>query len=101
MAFEILIKPIVWFDLEEAITWYENESPGLGKRFFKSFVDAKENIVAHPTAYINVTPTVKRILLKNFPYKLFYTIAENTIYIIGVAHAKRSNAFIRRKLKQI
>lgn len=25
MAFKLIIKPIVWFDLEEAITWYESE----------------------------------------------------------------------------
>lgn len=100
MAFNLIIKPIVWFDLDEAIAWYENESPGLGKKFFKSFEQAKENILKRPTAYVSITATVKRILLKNFPYKIFYIISDNTIYLIGLTHAKRSNAFIRRKLKQ-
>ena len=101
MAFDLIIKPIVWFDLNEAIEWHEKESPGLGKRFFKSFEKTKENILRPPATYPNITPQVKRILIKNFPYKVFYTISEKKIFIIGVVHSKRSNAFIRKKLKEI
>lgn len=36
MAFEILVKPIAWIDLEEAIDWYENAKPGLGEKFFQA-----------------------------------------------------------------
>ena len=50
-------------------------------------------------AYGNVTPEVKRILLKSFPYKIFYHLSADTIFIIGLAHTKRSKTFIRRKLK--
>lgn len=99
MGFKLIINPVVWLDLDEAIEWYEKESPGLGKRFTKNFEDAKEKILKQPTAYGNVTPEVKRILLKSFPYKIFYHFSGNIIFIIGVAHSKRSKSYIRRKLK--
>jgi toxin ParE1/3/4 len=99
MAFKVIIKPVVWLDVDEAIEWYEKESPGLGLRFIKSFEEAKEKLIKQPGAYKNITPLVKRILLKNFPYKVFYNLSGDTIFIIGVAHAGRSNAFIKRKLK--
>jgi hypothetical protein len=99
MAFNIVVKPIVWFDLEEAITWYENERSGLGKQFFDNFEDAKEKIKISPNNYLNIIPGVKRILVKKFPYKVFYTISDNTVFIIGLTHAKRSNAFVRKRLK--
>ena len=99
MGFKLIIKSVVWLDLDEAIEWYEKESPGLGKRFIKNFEDAKEKILKQPTAYGNVTPEVKRILLKSFPYKIFYHLSADTIFIIGLAHTKRSKTFIRRKLK--
>ena len=101
MAFETIIKPIVWFDLDEAITWYENESEGLGMAFFKGFEEAKEKIESNPTVYRNIFPDIKRILLNKFPYKLFYTISGNKIAIIGLTHAKRSNAFVRKPLKEL
>jgi plasmid stabilization system protein ParE len=100
MAFKLIIKPVTWLDIEEAIDWYENESKGLGKRFFKSFEDALEKIVKNPDAYLFIIPDVRRVLLKNFPYKIFYSVSPDTIFIIGVFHAKRSKGFIRRRLKR-
>ncbi len=99
MAFEILVKPIAWIDLEEAIDWYENAKPGLGKKFFKHFEEATDKILEAPNAYRIIIPGVRRIIIKKFPYKIFYVFSENTIFIIGVAHEKRSNAYIRKKLK--
>jgi plasmid stabilization system protein ParE len=99
MAFEIIVKPIVWFDLLDAVDWYENEMPGLGKRFLNSFEQAKKRIQSNPNGYLNVTSGIKRILTKNFPYKVFYTFSDDTIFIIGVMHVKRSNTFVTKRLK--
>ena len=101
MVFDIIIKPIVFLDLDEAINWYEHEQKGLAARFYKSFETAIERIKKNPDAFANVTPEVKRILLKKFPYKVFYSISENTIFILGVSHSKRSNAYIRKRLKSM
>ena len=98
MAFKIIVKPIVFLDLDEALLWYESEQKGLASRFYKSFEDAIERIKRNPHAFLDVTPGVKRILLKRFPYKVFYTISEKNIFILGVMHAKRSNAFIKKRL---
>lgn len=38
MAFKIIIKPIVFLDLDEALMWYESEQSGLAQRFYKSFL---------------------------------------------------------------
>lgn len=97
MAFKIIVKPIVLWDLEEAITWYESERSGLGWDFFIHFEEAKERVLANPNAYQIIIPGIRR----KFPYKIFYTISENTIFLIGLIHAKRSNAFIRKRLKTL
>ena len=99
MVFKIIIKPILWLDLEEAITWYEKERKGLGKIFFENFEEAIERIKINPNSYLNVIPDVKRILVKKFPYKIFYTISNDMVFIIGLSHAKRSNAHVRKRLK--
>ena len=99
MAFKIIIKPIVFFDLDEALMWYEGEQSGLGQRFYKSFENAINRIKKNPHAFFDVIPGVKRILLKKFPYKVFYTISEKNVFVIGISHAKRSNSYIRKRLR--
>ena len=59
-----------------------------------------DRIKINPNAFREIIPEVKRILIKRFPYKVFYTVSENTIYIIGVAHASRSNAFVKKRLRK-
>ena len=54
MGFKLIIKPVVWSDVDEAIGWYEKESPGLGKRFIKNFEEAKIKITKQPLSYGNV-----------------------------------------------
>ena len=99
MAFNIIIKPVVWLDVDEAIGWYEKKSPGLGKRFYKSFDETLERIEKDPAAYFFISKNTRRVLFKNFPYKLIYSVSGNTIFILGVFHEKRSKASIRRRLK--
>jgi hypothetical protein len=50
MAFEIVIKPIVLLDLDEAVLWYEAEQPRLAKIFYQSFKIAVERIRKNPNA---------------------------------------------------
>jgi mRNA-degrading endonuclease RelE of RelBE toxin-antitoxin system len=99
MAFELVIKPIVFLDVEDAINYYEKQSKGLGKRFYDSFLTTLQNIQFHPHHYTIVYNSVRRCMVAKFPYKIFYTIQEEKIFIIGVTHAKRSNTYIRKRLR--
>ena len=99
MAFKIVIKPIVFADAEEAVTWYEKKLTGLGKRFYNSFLSALGEIQSKPYSFSYVKKPVRRHNLKKYPYKIFYLIAENSIIIIGVSHTKRSNTFVKRRLR--
>lgn len=99
MAFKLIIKPIVFSDLEEAVEYYEKKVHGLGRRFYNQFLDALEDIQGKPFTYSYAKDTVRRCKMRNFPYKIFYLVSDNAIFILGIAHAKRSNAFVRRRLK--
>ena len=48
MAFELIIKPIVFADTEEAVEYYEKKSKGLGNRFLYNLFAALEEIQSHP-----------------------------------------------------
>ncbi len=99
MAFKIIIKPIVFIDAEEAVIYYEKKSKGLGKRFYNNFLIAVNDIQLKPFTYSYIKKPMKKHLIKKFPYKVFYKVTSDTIFIIGIAHTKRSNALVKRRLK--
>jgi len=98
-VFEVIVKPIVFLDAEEAVKYYEKKLVGLGKRFYDGFLFALTEIEKKPFVHSYIQPPVRRYKVKKFPYKVFYIIENTTIFIIGVAHAKRSNAFVKRRLR--
>ncbi len=100
MGFKLIIEPIAWQDIDEAIGWYENEGPELGEYFLKNFESAKNKILLNLQIYTQVTLHVRRVILKNFPYKILYHFREDTVYILAVIHTKRSDKFIKKKLNQ-
>ena len=75
MAFEIIVKPIVFLDIDEAMLWYENEQKGLSLRFFKFFERAIETIKKNPNAFVEVNTRSKKnptweIPLQSFLYSI-------------------------------
>lgn len=101
MAFKILFKPIALIDVDEAISWYEKELKGLGYRFLNRLTEALEELKVNPNAYQIIYSPVRRMLLKSFPYKILYFIRDpETIIILGVIHTKRSNRYIKKRLKR-
>ncbi|MDE3143748.1 MAG: hypothetical protein KGL19_06320 [Bacteroidota bacterium] len=98
MAFKIIIKPIVFLDAEEAILYYENQSSGLGKKFYDQFLLSLNNIQLNPFTHSFVKEPVRRCMVIKFPYKIYYLVYQETIFILGISHAKRSNAFIKKRI---
>lgn len=99
MVFKLIIKPIVIFHVEEAVNYHEKKVSGLGKRFYNQFLLSLSDIQNKPLTYSYVKEPVRRYKIESFPYKISYTLSEDTIFILGVAHTKRSNAFVRRRLR--
>ena len=99
MVYKIIIKPLVFFDADDAYQWYNKQVEGLGNRFYHHFFATLANIQANPLSYSYLKDPVRRCRMKNFPYKIYYIIESNTIVILGVAHSKRSGAYIKRRLR--
>lgn len=98
MAYKLIIKPLVFTDVEEAFKWYNKQIDGLGSRYYNQFWITIENIKSHPFIFSYLKAPVRKCRMKTFPYKIYYIVEKETIIILGVAHHKRSNAYIRRRL---
>jgi hypothetical protein len=51
MAFEIVVKPIVFIDIDEAVNYYTQESDLLAERFYNSVISKIEHIQQNPTNF--------------------------------------------------
>ena len=101
MAYKVSITPLTFLEIDEAVFWYEKQLPYLGQRFLTEINKSIGEIQEKPENYLLVHPPVRRKILKNFPYKLYYLIKDkNAIVIIALLHAKRSNYYIKQRIRQ-
>jgi plasmid stabilization system protein ParE len=87
----VIVLPRAERDLEKASQWYEKREPGLGYRLLIAADDAirilKEDADRHHPYYRDL----RRIALSTFPYKYFYKIEENRVFIFRFLHDKRDH----------
>lgn len=98
---DLRILPAVLDDVAQAADWYDREGfGGLGDRFIESFQTALGGIQrtgeAHRTAYQGF----RKILLRPFPYQLFYRLHDEIWIVTLVIHAARDPKTMREQLAQ-
>jgi plasmid stabilization system protein ParE len=76
-------------ELDDAVHYYELEYAGLGRRFKEEVRKAALRIAAYPKAWSIERGDVRKCLLHKFPYKLMYSLEEDHILVIAVAHQHR------------
>lgn len=85
VVFSILAKQ----ELRDAEHYYELEYEGLGRRFRQEVKKAATRIAAYPKAWSVERGEIRKCLLHKFPYKLLYSIEQDHIFVIAVAHQHR------------
>ncbi len=85
----IVFSKYAKLELEDATHFYELEFEGLGRRFKEEIKKAAIRVSEYPKAWSIERGEVRKCLLHKFPYKLLYSIEEDHIFIIAVAHLHR------------
>ena len=85
-------------ELIDAQDWYENEAPGLGRRF-RAAVDAViQRMNANPRQFPVIYKSIHRALLRRFPYSLLFVIeADETLTVIACFHGSRDPAHWQKR----
>jgi plasmid stabilization system protein ParE len=89
MSLPLLIIPEAEADIAEARAWYEQQRPGLGEQLVLCVEDALDRIARLPELGTEVFPAVRRVLVRRFPYGIFYRVDPDQIAVIAVYHSKR------------
>lgn len=75
---------------------YENERPGLGKRFLKTVTQKLEVIESAPTRFAVQFDDVRIARVDSFPYLILFCIGEKNVRVIGVLHHSRNPELWKR-----
>jgi len=90
---EIQFLEVAQSELDEAISYYNFESPGLGEEFLIEIVKTLDRIKQFPHAWQPFSLDTRRCLTRRFPYGVIYQILEDKIQIVAVANLHRNPAY--------
>ena len=80
-------------ELNEAAEYYESEGAGLGQAFITEVERCTDQIVQYPEAGLMMRGSVRRRLIRRFPYALLYRVKPTEIRILAVMNMKRRPAY--------
>lgn len=89
MTYALIIKPKAEFDIQDAYEYYEKGKPGLGSEFVRAVDACFAKIGRNPLAYPVLHKQIRRVLIRRFPYGIFYIFEDDRIIVIACLHAKR------------
>jgi plasmid stabilization system protein ParE len=85
----LVLRPLARRDIEAAAVWYEEQSPGLGRRFLDAVEATLGVIRAGPERYARLYRDVRRAGVERFPYGVFYVVRGETVHVIACVHGRR------------
>jgi len=86
-------------EFREAARYYENEAPGVGVAFVVDLHKTVAAILDNPLAAQTVRKSIRKKVLARFPFNVLYSVEDEFVLIVAVAHQKRRPTYWRRRLK--
>lgn len=85
-------------ELQEAIDYYEDRRPGLGKELATEVRSTIDRILLNPIAWAKLSANVRRCRLRRFPYALIYQVKPDRVLVVAVMHLRRDPVYWRSRL---
>ncbi len=95
----VRILEVARLELDEAVSYYNIQAPGLGDAFLLEIVAAVDRIIRFPGAWHPLSENMRRCRLQRFPYGLIYWAGKDEILIVAVAHDHRRPEYWRDRTK--
>lgn len=85
----LVVRDAAEGDIAEGARWYEQRSAGLGSEFLRAVDVALSEIARMPARYPIVRGTVRRALIRRFPYAVFFVAQPDLISVLACLHVRR------------
>jgi toxin ParE1/3/4 len=100
MKQKLIIRPEAEVDITSAVVWYEERERGLGNQLLSEIRSGINRALTAPDAYLKLRsqPAVHRILVRRFPYRMFYVTRPDAFIVLAVIHAARHDRHWLRRI---
>ena len=89
MILDIVVEQSAKADLADAVDWYRSMRPGLDQDFLLCTEEALALIRHYPVSSPILFRSLRRRLLRRFPYGVFYLYEPSLIRVLGILHSSR------------
>ena len=92
----LVVLPEAETEAAQAAMWYENKQTGLGNEFLDELEATFQTIESNPVGQPlleSTDPPFRRTMLKRFPYLVIFTVRDEEILVVAVAHARRKPGY--------
>jgi toxin ParE1/3/4 len=81
---------------------YEAHAPGLGEGLVDEILRATNRAQANPELFriVRSDGQVRRVLTERFPYRIFFSVVSDTLYVHAVLHGARHDRRWRERFQQ-
>jgi plasmid stabilization system protein ParE len=87
--FHVRLSPGVEREIAEAMYWY-SRAPGLEFVFRDAVNEVIDSLAETPARFRVVQDDVRRVILRRFPYALFFVIEGAEVIVLACVHERRS-----------
>lgn len=85
----ILFLELAEQEFYDSQDYYEEQQLNLGVKFKQEIYNTLNRIQKFPNMYVEVRKDIRKCVVNKFPFNLLYSIEENHILIIAIAHHHR------------
>ncbi|WP_083273082.1 type II toxin-antitoxin system RelE/ParE family toxin [Alteromonas confluentis] len=89
--------PEVEYDISDAFSYFEHCQKGLGDDYILSVEQALSKLQHNPFHYPRVHKSVRRMLVRRFPFCVYYLPSADKITVLAVLHCSRSDSLWKKR----
>jgi plasmid stabilization system protein ParE len=95
----VYIQPRAEAEAERAAAWYEAQQPGLGIDFLLQLDAAIERVARAPLIYSPLHREARRVLLRRFPFAVYFVCEEAAIEVFAILHQQRAESVWQSRVR--
>jgi len=87
----VIFRPAAVDDLVAVAAWYETQATGLGENLVDEILAAVRRAQENPELFrvVHRHGNVRRVLANRFPYRIFFSVVDETLYVHAILHGAR------------
>jgi hypothetical protein len=89
-SYKIRIDTDAFYDIKDAAKWYENKSPGLGKRYTTQVKKDINSLKKNPLLFAVKYKDVLCLKVKKFPFLIHFKVEGQEVFVFAIIHTSQN-----------